>query len=67
MMEERISKLESRVTALEKDDAVDKVHRVNVEKRLGSIEELLKYVLRTFLGGIILAILAFLLSGGFVP
>jgi hypothetical protein len=55
----------SRLTALEKQSAVDQVHRQNVEKRLSSIEENTKWLVRLIVGGFLMAIVAYGLQGGF--
>ena len=56
--------LEARVTVLETKSAVDEVHRVNVEKRLGGIEDTLKWLVRLMIGAIIMAALTYALGGG---
>lgn len=63
---ERMRLLEERMSGLEKQNAVDEVHRVNVEKRLTSIEDTLKWLVRLIIGAIILAAIAFAFGGGFV-
>ncbi len=54
----------NRIATLEKSSAVDEVHRANVEKRLASIEDTLKWLVRLVFGSIIAAIIAFILQGG---
>lgn len=57
--------VDSRLAALEKQGAVDDVHRDNVEKRLSSIEDTLKWLVRLVIGAIIMAAMAYALKGGF--
>lgn len=60
--------VEARLHFTETRDAVDEVHRLNVEKRLGSIEDTLKWLVRLILGAMILAILGLALqNGGLIP
>ena len=61
----RLSAVESRLTNVETKNAVDEVHRENVEKRLSSIEDTLKWLVRLVIGALIMAALAFALKGGF--
>ena len=61
----RIAGLESRLAALETKDAVADVHRINVETRLGGIEDILRWLTRLLVGAIILAGMAFVAGGGF--
>lgn len=56
-----------RLSALEKAAAVEMVHRQNVEKRLASIESTLKTLNLLVIGGIISAVMAFAMGGGFSP
>jgi hypothetical protein len=62
---ERVARLETRLTALERGDSANTVHRDNVERRLANIEDTLKWLVRLVMGGLILAILAFAVNGGF--
>jgi len=64
-----ISELNLRIISLEKQDAVDEVHRTNVEKRLTGIEGTLQWLVRLVLGAIILGVTSFVISGGltFIP
>lgn len=55
--------LENRVTVIERNQAVEGVHRMNVEKRLGGIEDNLKWLIRLIIGGVAMAILGFALNG----
>lgn len=66
MTPEWCRQVERRLQDLETRNAVDEVHRVNVERRLGSIEDTLKWLVRLIIGAIILSALAFTLGGGLV-
>lgn len=59
--------IERRLSAIETRSAVDEVHRHNVEKRLGSIEDTLKWLVRLVLGALIAAALALVVGGGIAP
>lgn len=63
-LERRSDDHASRLNGIEKKMAVEEIHRMNVESRLGSIEDLLKWLVRTVMGAILLAAVAFALSGG---
>lgn len=58
--------LAARVTVLETKSAVDEVHRTTVEKRLGGIEDTLKWLVRLIIGALIMGFLAYALKGGLV-
>ena len=62
----RIVSLEARLSALETKEAVADVHRVNVEKRLGGIEETLHWLMRLMIAALIMAVMAFVAGGGLV-
>lgn len=64
---ERLSLVERRLYEVEQKNAVDEVHRQNVEKRLGGIEDNLKWLVRLVVGALLLALVSFLLSGGVAP
>ena len=55
------------LSAIETRNAVDEVHRHNVEKRLGSIEDTLKWLVRLVLGALIAAALALVVGSGLAP
>jgi len=59
--------IERRIVAIETRNAVDEVHRSNVAKRLGAIEDTLKWLVRLIIGGILIAALTFVIQGGLVP
>lgn len=61
---DRISRLESRIAALETQSAIDDVHRENVSTRLGHIEDTLKWLVRLVIGGLLMAAIAFVMQGG---
>ena len=61
---ERLASIETRVYALERQAAVDEVHRANVETRLGSIEDTLKWLVRLVVGGMLMAALGYMMAGG---
>lgn len=61
----RLSDIEKRLTHVEQKNAVDEVHRTNVERRLGGIEDTLKWLVRLIIGSVILAAIAFAINGGF--
>ena len=58
--------VEKRLQCLELRSAVDEVHRVNVEGRLGGIEETLKWLVRLIIGALLLGAVAYVIKGGFV-
>lgn len=57
--------IEKRLQSLELRNAVDEVHRNNVESRLGSIEDTLKWLVRLIMGALLLGAIAYALQGGF--
>ncbi len=65
MNEDWQRQVERRLQNLETRNAVDEVHRINVEKRLSAIEDTLKWLVRLILGALTLSALAFVLNGGF--
>lgn len=58
--------VEKRLQSLELRSAVDEVHRINVEGRLHSIEETLKWLVRLILGALLMGVVAYVLRGGLV-
>ena len=58
------ARVERRLSALETRTAVDEVHRAMVEKRLHSIEDTLKWLVRLVIGALVLGMIAFALRGG---
>ena len=67
MSDEWTRLIERRLSAIETRNAVDEVHRHNVEKRLGSIEDTLKWLVRLVLGALIAATLALVVGSGLAP
>lgn len=64
-MEQRITAIEARLSTVERNGAVEAVHRDNVEKRLFSIEDTLKWLVRLIFGGMLMGVVAYALGGGF--
>ncbi len=56
--------VDRRLAVLETRSAVDDVHRGNVEKRLTSIEDTLKWLVRLIIGAFVTALLAVALNKG---
>lgn len=56
--------IEKRLQSLELRNAVDEVHRTNVENRLGSIEDTLKWLVRLIIGALLMGAIAYTLKGG---
>ena len=57
--------VDKRLQSLETFQAVEANHRQSVERRLGSIEDGVKWLLRLVVGSLVIAVLGFALSGGF--
>lgn len=64
-MDELLQSLERRITALETRDAVGEVHHQTTMKRLDSIEDTLKWLVRLVIGGLIMAAVGYAINGGF--
>lgn len=64
-VDERLQTIDARLTTVETKNAVDEVHRANVERRLSGIEGQLVWLVRLVIGAIIAAAVSFALSGGF--
>ena len=64
MADDWMDKIEDRLAALETRNAVDTVHRDNVTDRLVAIEDMLKWLVRLIIGGLLLGGLTFALQGG---
>lgn len=69
-IEEKVLRLETKVDRLQdafitinKDNAVAEVHRENVDKRLLSIEDTLKWLVRLIIGAIVIGLLGFVTGG----
>lgn len=63
-VEADIKELKTRMATSETQSAVDQVHRINVESRLSSIEDTLKWLVRVIIGAMILALVGFAMAGG---
>ena len=61
MTEEWRRQIEKRVQSLELRNAVEEVHRTNVEKRLGAIEDTLKWLVRLIIGALLTGAVAWAL------
>ncbi|MEM1078465.1 MULTISPECIES: hemolysin XhlA family protein [unclassified Dinoroseobacter] len=66
MNEDWARSIENRLNILETRNAVEEVHRINVESRLTAIEDTLKWLVRLIIGAFLLALLAYALKGGFL-
>ena len=58
--------VERRIVALETRNAVDEVHRINISNRLGAIEDVLTWLVRLIIGGLLIAAVTFTVQGGFI-
>ena len=67
MGEDWVQIVDRRISALETHNAVDEVHRHNVERRLRAIEDMLKWLVRLVIGAVLMGMLGYALAGGFVP
>ena len=56
--------VERRLSLIETRNAVEDVHRSNVETRLTAIEDTLKWLVRLIFGALILGIVTWALKGG---
>jgi hypothetical protein len=65
--EERLKDIENRVARIETMQAVADALGKTIESRLGKIEDTLTWLVRLIIGAMIMAILAFMISGGFIP
>lgn len=63
-IDDDISDVRRRMSVLETQDAVASVHRENVERRLGGIEDTLKWVVRLIIGGILTALVTVVVTNG---
>ena len=61
-----MQRIEQNLHTLETRTAVEQVHRAAVERRLSVIEDMLKWLVRLVIGALIMAVVAYLLKGGFV-
>lgn len=65
-LEDNYKALSTRISTIEIKNAADEVHRINVETRLASIEDTLKWLVRLIIGALILALIGFAIGGGLV-
>lgn len=63
-VENELKRLDNKVSGIEIKNATDEVHRVNVEGRLKSIEDTLKWLVRLIIGALLMALIAFAIGGG---
>lgn len=61
----RLDGHEQRLQAMEKSEAGMSVWRTNISEQLKAIQDGNRWILRTILGGIVIAVVGFLVSGGF--
>lgn len=64
MTDDWVRGVERRLSALETHNAVDEVHRHNVERRLRAIEDMLKWLVRLVVGALLMGVLGYALAGG---
>lgn len=64
MSDERLSAIETRLNAIEKQIAVEAVVGDGIEKRLDKIEGTLTWLVRLIIGAIVLALIGFVINGG---
>lgn len=62
---EWVETIERRLVKLETRNAVDEVHRLNVAARLEAIEDVLRWLVRLIIGGLLMGALAYAMQGGF--
>lgn len=60
----KLADIDKRINLIETRNAVDAVHRDNVEGRLGDIESTLNWLVRLIIGAIVLALIGILFQGG---
>jgi hypothetical protein len=65
MNDEWMVGVDKRLQSLETFQAVEANHRQSVERRLGSIEDGVKWLLRLVVGSLVVGVITFALSGGF--
>ena len=68
LIHERLSAQQVRITEVEKTHSINDVIMSHIDKRLSSIEETLKWIMRIIVGAIILALLGLVLvNSGVTP
>lgn len=65
-IQRQIESLEGRMVEVEKSHSVGEVVMTGVDRRLGNIEDTLKWIVRLIVGAIVMSFLGFILSGGLV-
>lgn len=60
----RLAQIEQRINNIEKRDAVAEVHHTNVENRLKGIEGTLVWLVRSVIGALLIALIAYIINGG---
>jgi len=63
-VDSKLAHIESRLSHMETKNAVDDVHRANVEKRLSGIEDTLRWLVRLIIAALITAVVAYITGGG---
>lgn len=64
MVHDRLSAQGARITEVEKSHSINDVVIGNVDKRLSSIEDTLKWIVRLIVAAILMALLGLVLNGG---
>ena len=64
MTDEWAQLVDQRIARLETSNAVDEVVRATVDPRLHAIEDMLKWLIRLVMGGLIMAMVAYVVAGG---
>lgn len=62
-LETDLKDVKNRINSVEQQNAVEEVHRKNVEIRLSSIEDTLTWLVRLIIGAIILALIGIVTGG----
>jgi hypothetical protein len=65
MNEQWMIGVDKRLQSVETFQAVEANHRINVERRLGGIEQSIRWLIQLVGGALILAVVGFALNGGF--
>jgi hypothetical protein len=65
--EDRLKDIEARLMKIETTQAVSGATGLQIERRLDKIEDTLTWLVRLIIGAMIMALIAFVISGGFAP
>jgi hypothetical protein len=65
--EDRVKDIEARLMKIETTQAVSGATGLQIERRLDKIEDTLTWLVRLIIGAMIMALIAFVISGGFAP